>query len=149
MATTGSKPAAVATTPPDSSVEPTETPAPEVVDAADLKVTPTTSGDRAALPVRFKINTERVKVDAAVEHVGLTEDRAMDVPKAWENVAWYKLGPMPGEKGNSVIAGHLDSKTGPAVFSNLQDLQVGDVVSVVDESGETTRFKVRKMEVYY
>ncbi len=100
-------------------------------------------------PVRFKIDAVKVKVDAEVEHVGLTEDNAMDVPKAWENVAWYKLGFTPGEKGNSVLAGHLDSDTGPAVFWNLEDLKVGEEVSVLMDTGKTLRFRVTRAEVYY
>jgi len=100
-------------------------------------------------PVRFRIDAEKVKVDAQVEHVGLTEERAMDVPKAWENVAWYKPGFTPGEQGNSVLAGHLDSDTGPAVFWNLKDLKVGEEVSILMDTGKTLRFRVTKAQVYH
>lgn len=100
-------------------------------------------------PVRFKIDAAKVKVNAEVEHVGVTEGNAMDVPRAWENVAWYKLGFTPGEKGNSVLAGHLDSDTGPAVFWNLEDLKVGEEVSVLMDTGKTLRFRVTKAQVYY
>lgn len=72
----------------------------------------------------------------------------MDVPKKWEDVAWYKLGPRPGEKGNAAIAGHLDSTTGPAVFWNLKDLQPGDTVAVIDDRGRKIDFKVTKTEIY-
>lgn len=99
--------------------------------------------------MRFKIDTDRVKVDAAVEYVGKTPEGAMDVPKKWEDVAWYQLGPPPGEDGNSVIAGHLDSETGPAVFWNLKELKVGDEISIVTTQGKTTRFRVRKMQTYF
>src|SRR5687768_1091778 len=54
-------------------------------------------------------------INAAIEHVGLDQQKRMDVPQDVNNVAWYKLGPLPGQPGNAVLAGHLDSKTGPAV----------------------------------
>jgi hypothetical protein len=100
------------------------------------------------LPLRLSINTGSVQVDAPVEYVGLTPERAMETPDGWWNVGWYELGPRPGEVGNAVLAGHLDSTTGPAVFWDLAKLQIGDKVSVTDEFGDTIRFVVRRMEVY-
>ncbi len=100
-------------------------------------------------PVRLIIKNDRLDVDAAVEYVGLTPDGAMDVPKKWEDVAWYRLGPVPGQQGNSVIAGHLDSTTGPAVFWKLRDIKIGDVVSVIDEDGHKINFKVTKIQSYF
>src|ERR1035437_8837175 len=47
------------------------------------------------LPVRLKI--PKIKADAIVEYVGLTPEGRMDVPKGPAEVAWYKLGPRPGE----------------------------------------------------
>ncbi len=100
------------------------------------------------LPARLSINTASVQVDAPVEYVGLTPERAMETPDGWWNVGWYELGPRPGEEGNAVLAGHLDSTTGPAVFWDLAKLQIGDEVSVTDEYGNRIRFVVRRMEVY-
>ncbi|MEJ7653853.1 MAG: class F sortase [Chloroflexia bacterium] len=108
--------------------------------------------EESALPVRLLISTPDVKVDAAVEHVGSKTEggkTVMDVPKKYENVAWFDKGYVPGERGNAVIAGHLDSETGKAVFWNLAKLRSNDVVSVVDAKGKTTRFKVRKVAVFY
>lgn len=112
-------------------------------------------GPEVGMPVRFKIG--KIGVDAAIEYVGVLPPdkdgkRAMDVPKAWENVAWYKEdsgGYRPGEKGNSVIAGHVDSKTGPAVFYKLGELEIGDEVTVLDDKNQELRFKVTKMDTYY
>jgi hypothetical protein len=70
------------------------------------------------LPVRLRIPA--IAVDAAVEHVGLTPDGAMDVPASYADVAWYTLGPKPGEPGNAAIAGHLDSPTARTAFWDLR-----------------------------
>ncbi|HET7628490.1 MAG TPA: class F sortase [Bacillales bacterium] len=70
----------------------------------------------------------------------------MGTPKKWENVAWYKLGAKPGEKGSAVFAGHVDSKSGPAVFFNLKDLKKGDLVK--NEKGVTLIFQVYDKHAY-
>ena len=101
------------------------------------------------LPVRLAIDTGRVRVDAPVEYVGLTPDGAMGTPDGWWNVAWYRLGPRPGEPGNAVLAGHLDSTAGPAVFWDLERLNPGDIVSVIDDRGQTIHFRVTRTQVYY
>ena len=117
---------------------------------AEPKSTNAPIAQKSALPARFLINTPNLKVDAAVEHVAYAPNsRAMDVPKKWENVAWFKPGYVPGMKGNSVIAGHLDSRTGPAVFADLEKIEVNDIVSVIDTKGKKTDFRVLKKQTYF
>src|SRR3989344_283531 len=89
---------------------------------------------RSGIPVRLKIPS--INVDANIEHVGTTPDGAMDVPKEPEDVAWFNLGPRPGETGSSVIAGHSGYKDNkPAIFDNLDKLQKGEKIYVEDEFG--------------
>ena len=102
----------------------------------------------SGLPVRLKI--PKINVDSAVEYVGLTPDGAMDVPKNPADVAWFSLGPRPGENGNSVIDGHSGWwKNGiPAAFDNLYKLHKGDKIYVEDETGAVTTFVVRESRMY-
>jgi LPXTG-site transpeptidase (sortase) family protein len=98
-------------------------------------------------PVRLKIPS--INVDAPVEYVGLTSDGAMDVPKGPVKVAWFNLGPRPGENGSAVIAGHYDWKNNiPAVFDNLHKLSKGDKIYIKDEKGATATFVVREIQIY-
>lgn len=90
----------------------------------------------------------KLGIEAQVEVVGLDEKGNMDVPKEDMNVAWYKYGPKPGEIGSSVIAGHLDSPTGPAIFYNLPSLVIGDILEVIDEEGEKQEFIVTDIKFY-
>ena len=103
--------------------------------------------ERAGLPVRMEIPA--IGVDAAMEHVGLTSEGYMDVPKIPADVAWYDRGPLPGQVGNSVVNGHLDSATAPAVFYELRMLIPGDEIVVTYESGERYVFVVEDKERYY
>ncbi len=106
-----------------------------------------TTQETVGLPVRLKIPS--IKVDATIEHVGLTPDGAMDVPKDPVNAAWFDRGPRPGEKGSSVIDGHFGTADGsPAVFDDLHELDPGDKLYVEDEKGTTTLFVVRELRKY-
>jgi LPXTG-site transpeptidase (sortase) family protein len=98
-------------------------------------------------PARLKIPT--INVDAIVEYVGVTPDGAMDVPKGPIDVAWFELGPRPGENGSAVIAGHSGWKDGvKAVFNNLDKLNIGDKIYIEDEFGAITTFVVQKVRTY-
>jgi sortase (surface protein transpeptidase) len=90
----------------------------------------------------------RLRITAAVEHVGLADDGSMEAPKRYDTVGWYRLGSRPGERGSAVLAGHLDSKTGPAVFWRLGELRPGDVVLVRSNDGVERRFTVEAQETF-
>ncbi len=102
--------------------------------------------ESAGRPVQIQIPA--IGVVALVEEVGLTGDGAMDIPAGWMNVAWFHEGFKPGQAGNAVVAGHLDSRSGgPAVFWNLNQLQPGDEVTVTYDGGDRYTFAVQDMEV--
>jgi len=99
------------------------------------------------LPIRLKIPD--INVDSAIEYTGLTFDGIMDSPKAIENVAWFKLGKRPGEKGTAVIAGHYGWENGEAaVFNNLYKLKRGDKIYIEDDKGMIISFVVRESKRY-
>ena len=96
--------------------------------------------DAPVNPNRLVIS--ELNINAPIENVGLTKEGNMASPKGAANVGWFELGFKPGEIGNSVIAGHLDSKTGKAVFWDLNKLKAGSVVSIIANDGRTLSFKV-------
>jgi hypothetical protein len=101
---------------------------------------------RVGQPVRIKIPV--IAVDAAVEQVGKTPSGEMDVPHDYYATAWYQPGPRPGEPGNAVIDGHVDSTTGKAVFWDLRKLAHGDQIVVVGDDGVERRFTVTETGAY-
>lgn len=102
----------------------------------------------SSLPIRLKI--PKIKIDAIVENVGLTPQGAVGVPKKPQNVAWYDLGPRPGDIGSAVITGHYGPwKNGAkSVFNNLNKLRVGDKVYIENDQGEIITFVVRKIKSF-
>src|SRR3989338_14469 len=99
------------------------------------------------LPVTLKIPA--IGVDALVEDALVTPDGRMDSPKGIDNVAWYALGPNPGEIGSAVIGGHYGVKSGAkTVFYNLNKLKKGDLIYSVDDTGKTLTFIVRSTKIF-
>jgi sortase (surface protein transpeptidase) len=91
------------------------------------------------------ISIPSIGVKASIVPVGLQADGAMQVPDPGQ-VGWYKLGPRPGAPGPAVLIGHVDSRTGPAVFYRLRQLRPGDEILVGERGGGTRRFLVGRLE---
>lgn len=98
------------------------------------------------LPKRIRIPA--IAVDTGFEYVGLASDGAMDVPKDPNQVAWYRLGPRPGESGNAVIAGHVDWGGKLAAFWGLSRLKAGDTVEVTATDDRKYEFTVQWVRWY-
>lgn len=98
-------------------------------------------------PVRLIIPV--LKVDAAIEQVGLTPTGLMGAPEGPDTVAWYNRGPRPGERGSAVIDGHSGWKDDvPAIFDTLSVLQKGDKIYTKDAKGVLTTFIVQETRIY-
>ena len=135
VAVTGVAAAAVLATPGAGAAAPTDPGTGPVV------VAPAAEG--AALPVRLTVPA--VGVDAALAGAGLDLTGAL-VPPADSAVAgWYTGGPVPGETGPAVIAGHVDWAGAPAVFAGLARLRAGAEVLVARADGSTARFTVTRV----
>lgn len=87
-----------------------------------------------------------IKVSSPVNSVGLNPDNTMEVPRPgplYDQAAWYRYSPTPGEIGPSVIIGHIDSaKQGPSVFFKLGALKPGQRIAVGRADGTTAAFEV-------
>ncbi|MEU8588067.1 class F sortase [Streptomyces sp. NPDC048664] len=63
-------------------------------------------------------------------------------------VGWYQDGVVPGQRGASIVVGHVDTKTGPAVFVLLRFLKAGSQVRIDRADGSVARFKVDSVETF-
>ena len=97
-----------------------------------------------APPVRVRLPS--IGVDSALVDLGVDGAGALVPPTDFGSAGWYSGGPVPGEVGPSVIAGHVDSSSGPAVFFRLAALAPGDEVLVDRADGTTVRFTVSGTE---
>ncbi|MGY1667552.1 class F sortase [Geodermatophilus sp. SYSU D00696] len=98
----------------------------------------------ATVPVRVRVPA--AGVDSALVELGLDPAGALAVPADPSLAGWYAAGPVPGEVGPAVLAGHVDSARGPAVFAHLAGIEPGDEVLVDRSDGTTVRFAVTRVE---
>ena len=95
-------------------------------------------------PVRLQIPV--IGVDSAIEDAVITSDGRMDVPSGTIDVAWFSLGPHPGDVGSAVIGGHYGIQNGvPFVFYNLDKLKAGDKIYIVNDKNDTLAFQIRSI----
>jgi hypothetical protein len=97
-------------------------------------------------PVRVEIPA--IGVSSSLVRLGLNPDGTVEVPKDFGRAGWFARGPQPGQIGPAVIAGHVDSRTGPAVFHRLRELRPGDQVRVVRADRRVVRFEVEALASY-
>jgi len=98
----------------------------------------------AAVSVPVEVAVPRIGVDTALVQLGIAADGALEVPGRGEfdRAGWLTTSAVPGEPGASVIAGHVDSTSGPAVFFRLHELVPGDEVRVERADGRVEVFTV-------
>jgi sortase (surface protein transpeptidase) len=84
-----------------------------------------------------------IGVESTLERLALDPGTGeLAPPVAWLSAGWYADGTVPGDVGPAVIAGHVDSASGPAVFARLDELSPGDEISVTLSTGEVVAFVV-------
>ncbi len=101
--------------------------------------------DAHAAPPR-RIQIAAIGVSARVIRLGLNKDGTIQTPNSWVEAGWYEHGPAPGERGPAVVVGHVDSKSGPAVFYRVRALRRWDVIRIVRRDGTVVRFRVQRVE---
>lgn len=94
------------------------------------------------------ITIPSISVKAKIKEVAVRNDGQMDVPQDTEVAGLLYPGTLPGEKGNVIIDGHVDSYTGPAVFFNLKKLRRGDPIIVSDVKGNKLTYTVDSMGIF-
>jgi sortase (surface protein transpeptidase) len=107
------------------------------------------TGPAAAGVVPTGVRIPAIGVDAtSLIPLALLANGELAAPVDFDRTGWYAAGTVPGEPGPAVIAAHVDSRAGPAVFFRLRELEPGDAVLVPRSDGRTVRFTVTGVERY-
>ena len=96
----------------------------------------------------FELTIPAIGVRNSVVNLGLQPNGSLQVPLSTGVVGWYTGSPRPGAVGSSVLAGHVDSKSGPGVFYWLSTLRAGDRVYVSRADGTMAVFSVTNVQTY-
>ncbi|WP_219467540.1 class F sortase [Nonomuraea rhizosphaerae] len=101
---------------------------------------------KAAQPTAVYIPS--IGVAAPLMELGLDASGAIQNPPFDPpNLAgWYRYGAAPGQRGAAVITGHLDTRSGPAVFASLRNVKRGEQVQVLRADRSVAVFVVDKVE---
>jgi len=130
--------------PSEPSAAPATSPPPAEVAPGPREPGPEPVPPRGARPEAVAIPA--IGVSSPLVRLGLQPDRRMEVPEDYSVAGWYTGGPRPGDRGPAVIAGHVDSRTGPAVFYRLGELRKGDLIVVSYPGRAEARFRVERTE---
>ena len=114
-------------------------------EVGDLPGRPAAPGSGSP-PVRLAVPA--IGVATPLVRLGLEADGGMQVPADFGRAGWFTEGPAPGQVGPSVIAGHVDSRTGPAVFYRLRELRPGQAILVERADRSRLRFVVEQARSY-
>lgn len=123
---------------------------PQPVRRADIVKAPVAAAPRSAgrAPRPIRIMIPAIGVSAPVIPLGLDRKGALEVPQDFAETGWWTGGSRPGERGPAVIAGHVDSHTGPAVFFRIGNLRRGDAITIERADGSRVRFRVERSARY-
>ncbi|MFD7699579.1 class F sortase [Streptomyces caelestis] len=91
-----------------------------------------------------------IDVDAPFTDLSIGSKGRLEPPPPHDTnlVGWYAKGVSPGERGTAIIAGHVDTKTSPAVFARLSELDKGDRFRVLRADGSKATFVVDETESF-
>jgi LPXTG-site transpeptidase (sortase) family protein len=94
------------------------------------------------------IDIPSIEVEAPLMKLGLSKDGEVELPpyEKPKMAGWYTGSAVPGDKGASVIIGHVDTKTAPAVFFKLRQVRKGEIVKVERSDGKVVKYKVDSVE---
>ncbi|MGW0707315.1 class F sortase [Streptomyces sp. NPDC002643] len=124
------------------------TPATDPTPAESPAERPDDKGLPPSRPLRLLI--PKISVDAPFTPLAVGASGQLEAPPADDVnlVGWHADGASPGERGTSIIAGHVDTATSPAVFAQLGELRKGDVFHVVRADRRRATFVVDGVETF-
>lgn len=104
----------------------------------------------ASEPVTLIIPSINVRTDLL--HLGLRANRSLEVPQdsgSGAPASWYTGSPTPGERGPSVMLGHVNALGGAqGVFADLRRLTPGAEINVSRADGSVAVFTVDRGATY-
>lgn len=107
----------------------------------------TTPTPTQAPPVRLIV--PKLAINTEIEPVSVEENNVVEAPDGWDKAGWYSKEIKPGEMGTAVMVGHYDDQFGaPALFYDLNQLEMGDMIKILSEDGGSLNFVVREKTTF-
>lgn len=88
------------------------------------------------------ITLPTVQTEGFIQKVGVDQNKQIAVPTNVYVAGWFSESVRPGEKGLSVIDGHVTGRINMGIFEKLVKIQKGDTFTVELGSGKKINYKV-------
>jgi sortase (surface protein transpeptidase) len=131
-----------ASSPPSVRLAPVATPTGRTVVPISL------SANQQQTPKPVSLTIPAIGVKAPIINLGLNRNGTLQVPSTTTVAGWYTGSPRPGATGSAIIAGHVDSYTGPGVFYWLRKMRPGERIYVRRADGTLAVFTVTVVRMY-
>jgi hypothetical protein len=99
----------------------------------------------------LRVDIPAIDVHAPTTPLGVDSSGEVELPPLDQPqlTSWYRLGVSPGERGNAVIMGHVDSaRSGPSVFYSLGNLKPGQTIEVTRRDNTVAVFTIDRVTLY-
>ncbi len=111
---------------------------------------PTPSEKPISTDIPYKVDSDQPKrilipainVDGFIQPVGEDQNKEISTPTNINYAGWFIGSAKPGDKGLSIIDGHVSGRYSAALFAKLGSLQKGDIVKIEFGDGSWRSFKV-------
>lgn len=96
----------------------------------------------------MRVDVPSLGITSSLVSLGLNPDGTLQVPERFEQAGWFTGAPTPGAPGPAIIAGHVDSKSGPAVFYRLREMRPGQEIRIQNADRRVLRFVVTGIQQF-
>jgi LPXTG-site transpeptidase (sortase) family protein len=123
-----------------------------IADSATAAASPSSAPAASASPteqaVPASLSIPSIGLHTTLQQLGLNASGELNPPTDTTQAGWYTGSSLPGQPGPTVLAGHVDTYKGPAVFFRLDDLAPGDTVTVTMSNGQSVEYVVNEVQLY-
>ncbi len=92
------------------------------------------------------ITLPSIKAEGFIDKVGIDQHQQVGAPKNINLAGWFIGSAKPGEKGLSVIDGHVDGLSDKGIFWPLKQLKKGDKFEIERADGKKLVFEVLALQ---
>lgn len=136
---------------PSPSALPPPAPSPSMKPSVSPPARPAPAPAQAAAPRphergQLRLRVPSLGVESDAQALATDANGELEVPSTAQGVGWYRAGPLPGDVGAAVFAGHVDLDGRQGVFSRLSTMRPGQEIDTVRPDGTPVRFVVTRVE---
>jgi len=96
----------------------------------------------------MSVEIPSISVKSELIDLHILDDGSLGVPADFGVAGLWTEGALPGNPGPAIVVGHLNSVSGPAVFSRLRDLRPGAPVVIRKADGSALTYAVERSDQY-